>query len=108
MRSTNENTNHLVNSTGAAPSYTYTADWTWLSAAPDQALRIYHAVRAFVFDKDDDWTITDGVVEQCRSSCGDDRAVIAQGELNEIGHAAPAQLVGRYSLCPRILRVISR
>lgn len=42
--------------TAKAPkvSYTYLGDWTWMSSAPDYALRIYECVRAFIFDKDPD------------------------------------------------------
>lgn len=42
--------------TAKAPrvSYTYLGDWTWMSDAPDYALRVYQCVRAFIFDKDPD------------------------------------------------------
>jgi hypothetical protein len=42
--------------TAKAPraSHTYLGDWTWMSDAPDYALRVYACVRAFIFDKDPD------------------------------------------------------
>lgn len=45
-------TNSLVSGDADdSPSYTYVADWSWMTHVSDQGFRYYACVRAFIFDK---------------------------------------------------------
>lgn len=44
--------NRVLHDQLGKPSSTFVPDWVWMSDAPDQAVRYYMAVKAFLFEKD--------------------------------------------------------